>query len=351
MIDVLFIVTNEVTRRSIEPVFDIFLENGFKCGVVANSYCVKHMQRYVNHFIGEKESRDLVCNFVVSANPIPLNAFKGRRVSIPHGSMFGNSAWSLLRAIHSDIYFGVSPGELPYIKRNLNDKFNDAKFFASGCPQNDYLINLINASQEYKSHQRELLGLNKKTILLTSHWQSIGNLRRFGAGLLDALVWNFPNHQIICTCHPTILNSPKTEFRINQNVRTPHFDSKWLIQSLKSKASKQVKVILDEKKSSELLLLSDLFIGDNSSILIEASMFKMPLMKSNGGFYFDKKISEIVSLGTHGFGNIEELLGGIQFIETSNSTHIKTGKEICDLFNYNVGCSAMTIFNKMNEMS
>lgn len=353
MVDVLFILESEVARRALEPVLDIFIKHGFKCRISANAYCLKNMQQYVKYFIDENISKNLSCKFVISGNPIPEGYYKGCRVSIPHGSMFGNSAWSLLRALHCDIYFGISPSELPYIRRHLKEKFDEEKFYASGCPHNDHLINLINSQNEDRSKARALLGLEegKKTILLSSHWTSIGNLRRFGTGLLDALIWNFPNHQIVCTCHPMLLTSPKGEFLINKKNQTLHFEAPWLIKSLRSRQGNQVKVILDEKGSAELLFLSDIFIGDNSSMLVEASIFEMPLIKSSGGYYFDKSIEKIVSSDVYGFGNIEELIGAVKYIESSDGINTKNGREIRGLFGYNIGCATKTIFNSLSSMT
>lgn len=352
MIDILFVVDNEVTRRALKPVLDLFIQSRFECRIVANLYCVSYMQQYAKYFINETDAKDLTCKFVISSNPLPENFSKGWRVSIPHGAMFGNTAWSLLKALHSEIYFGISPQELPYIKRHLNGKFDDEKFYASGCPHNDYLINIIGAQEEFKSQKRATLGLgDKKTMLLSSHWTSIGNLRRFGTGLLDALIWNFPNHQVICTCHPNLLTSPKGEFRVNREVRTPHFDAEWLIRSLRSRENEQVKLILDMEKSAELLLVSDIFIGDNSSMLIEAAMFKIPLIKSLGGHYFDESILKIVRSETYEFGNIEELLGAVTYLDDPSRAHMKTGREIRDLFAYNVGFAAQTIFDKLKSMN
>ena len=352
MIDFLFIIDDEVSRRSINPVLDLFINHGFRCGIVANRYSVKYMQQYSDYFTGENASKNLSCKFVISGNPIPKGYSKGRRVSIPHGAMFGNSAYSLLRSLHCDIYFGISSSELPYIRHHLKEKFDEEKFYASGCPHNDHLINLVTAKKEHKSKARTLLGLEggKKTILLSSHWSSIGNLRRFGTGLLDALIWNFPNHQIVCTCHPKLLTSPKGEFLINRNVQTPHFEASWLIKSLKSREGKQVKVILNEKNSSELLFLSDIFIGDNSSMLVEASIFQMPLIKSAGRRYFDKSIENIISSDTYLFSNIEELVGAVKDLENSDYAKVKNGREIRGLFGYNIGSAAKTIFDTLSSM-
>ncbi len=347
----LFIISDEVNRRSLLPVLDIFIQNEYECKILVNNYCMNFLKGYSKHFVNESDAMKLSWQFVISGNPIEKDKFKGRFVGVHHGSMFGNSAWSLYTARHSDIYFGLSPQELPFIKHHLKDKFNEDKFIPSGNPANDYLIDLSNSTPDLRTRKRKLLGLeDKRTILLSSHWTSIGNLRRFGTGLLDALIWNFPNHQIICTCHPKLLTNPKSEFLVDRPVKTPHFDAHWLVNSLKAKQSNQVKVFLDEPKSAELAFLSDIFIGDNSSLLAEASLFKIPLIRSIGGVYFDKTISKIISSATYEFENTEKLLETIKYVEDPTQINKKMSEKIRELFIYNIGSSAKTIFDSLTSM-
>lgn len=347
----LFIIDNEVSRRAITPVLDIFIKNGSDCRILANSFCTGIMKDYAARFIDPRDSVKVTWQFVISANPVKRHRLKGRLVSIAHGSMFGNSAWSLNRAFHADIYFGLSPHELPYIKRHLGDRFDENKFIATGSPANDKLIDFLNPDQNSKVKIKQTLGLtDRKTILLSSHWTSLGLLRRFGTGLLDAIAWNFPDHQIICTCHPGLLASPKSEFHINKIIKTPYFDARWLINSLKSKQSRQVKMILNEATPAELLHVSDIFVGDNSSFLAEASLFEIPLLACSAGSYFDKTISEIISSDTHQFKNIEELVGNLKAVGNSDQENIKTGDRIKELFMYNIGFSAEAIVENLDAM-
>ena len=348
---ILFIVNDEVSRRSINPILEIFILNKCKFRILENHYSMNFMKIYRGDFIEESDAINFSWQFIISANPIKKGKFKGRYVSIPHGTMFGNNAWSLNRALNSDIFFGISPHELTYIKHHLRDRFDECKFIPSGNPANDYLIELFNSNSATKTSKKKLFGLDdRKTILLSSHWTSLGNLRKFGIGLLDAIIWNFPDYQVICTCHPKLLTSPKVEFRINKTVFTPHFNANWLISSLKARENNLIKVILNNTNPAELLFISDIFIGDNSSHLAEASFFEIPLIVNSKGSYFDKAIAKIVSSETHQFNNIEELIGNLSYIEDPNNSDIKVGRMIKKIFMFNVGSSARTIFDSLNSM-
>lgn len=348
---ILFIITDKTTENSLLPVLDLFIRNGYESKLLVNNYCINSLKCYSQQLVKEDDAMKVSWEFVISANPISKDKFKGRVVGVHHGSMFGNSAWTLFTALNSDIYFGLSPHELPFLKHHLKDKFNEENFIPSGNPANDYLIDILNSTSDMRTTQRNLFGLEeKKTILLSSHWTSIGNLRKFGIGLLDALIWNFPNYQIICTCHPKLLTNPKREFLVNQPSETPHFDARWLINSLKAKQSEQVRVFLDGPKAAELAFVSDIFIGDNSSLLAEASLFNIPLIRSSGGFYFDKTISKIVSSASYEFENVEGLLGEVRYVDDTKQKNMKSSKKIQELFMYNLGLSAKTIFDTLISM-
>jgi UDP-N-acetylglucosamine 2-epimerase len=345
--NLLFIIDSEVTRRAVKPVLDLFIKDGNHCALLKNLYSVKYLTHYENFFIEESAAINFNYNFIISSNPIQKDKFKGIRISIAHGSMFGNNSWTLNRAMHSDIYFGISPDELLYLKHYLKNSFDERNFIAAGNPANDYLIKFSNLSSSLRKEKRILLGLDdKKTILLSSHWTSIGNLRKFGTGLLDAITWNFPEYQVICTYHPNIITSPKAEYRVNQVVNTPYFDASWLIDSLMSRQNSNIKIIGSEIPPAELLFISDIFIGDCSSLVVEASYFGMPLIINNAGGGFSNTISKIISSDTNQFNNIEELIGILKYIDNKSSV-IKVGSKINKIFLYNVGSSAKTIFDSI----
>lgn len=349
---ILFIISNEVARRAIEPLLKILNNNGHFCKILENQYSLRELERYSEKIIDEKFAKNYIWDFIISSNPVNKSKFTGKIVSIPHGSMYGNNAWSLKRASNADIYFGISPHELVYMKNHLGNAIENIKFIPSGNPANDLLKSIKNLENkdfiELRNKKREALGLsNNRTILLSSHWTSRSNLRTFGTGLLEALIWNFPDHQIICTTHPNLLNSPKSEFSIDTPTNTPHFEADWLIKALKSKASKRVKIFLN-RSPSDLLFVSDIFIGDHSSLVAQAAYLDLPLIIYNrGGLnYFDKEVAEIVNSESHQFENIEQLLGWVKYFDNEKVEKVDA-KSIKEMFMYNVGGATRTIFKNL----
>lgn len=341
----LVIINNEVTRRAIKPVLDLLIANGIDPKILENPYCNGFMSAYSKNFVNLAFATKFKWDFIIASNPIDEHQFKGRRMVIHHGSMFGNSSWSLKSAYHSDVYFGLSPHELSYLKHHLKENFDSKKFIPAGNPANDHLVDLNKQNSILRTKKRSMLGLNdQKTILLSSHWTSLGNLRKFGTGLLDAVSWNYPDHQIICTCHPTLLKNPKAEFLIDKKIETPNFNADWIFKSIQRLKEKNTNVHLffNDAKPTDLLYVSDIFVGDNSSFLAEASYFQIPLIANTDGAYFDKVVQNIVSTAVAEFSSIEQLIENLHFaVHTDN---VKYGENIKNLFLYNIGSSANTIY-------
>lgn len=350
---VLFIINAEVERRALMPVFDLLLSKNATCRILKTPFAVQCMRQHEAVFLDESSAKGFGSDFVISANPIQEHEFNGQRAAIHHGSMFGNNAWSLNIANHSDIYFGLSAHEYEYIQTYLKETFTPERFVASGNPANDPLLQYARADAASKDVIRQELGLRKKrTLMLSSHWTSLGNFRRFGTALIDALTWNFPDDEIICTCHPLLRLNPKNEFHIDKVIATPYFESDWLIACLQSKAAHNpnIKLNFDEANLGKLLSVTDVFIGDNSSLLAEASFFDMPLLANVGGAYFNQKISRLVAEDVHAFASVEELIGTLKSLERLDPDRIKTGKKIKELFMHNVGSAAQTIVETLTAI-
>lgn len=131
-------------------------------------------------------------------------------------------------------------------------------------------------------------------------------------------------------------------------METPNFDSTWLLSALQSRQSDRVRIVLNEATSAELLSISDIFVGDNSSLLAEASFFGIPLLANNDNSYFDRQISDVVFSDVHQFKNIEELLAGLDICLGLESEKIKVGNLIKKLFMHNVGGATKAIYENLN---
>ncbi len=351
---ILFVIHNEVSSRSVLPIVDQFILNGCVVKILIPSNMFKLCKLYSNLIFNEKQVFESEWDFIVSSNPLNKKIFKGKIISVAHGSMWGNSTWSLKMAFNSDVYFGISPQESIYLFENLRDHMLGIKFIPVGNPSNDYLkIFPDRLSLKYsdaKSNLKQRLGLDdRKVILIASHWTSAGNLRTYGASMIDALYWNFPDHQIIATCHPKLLTSPKSEFVTDKAIETPYFEADWIIKSLENKANSRVKIILD-RRIADLMFVSDIFVGDHSSSFIEAAYFELPLVLRNLNIYFDKNISSVVAQDAITFANLEQLIEGVRKAGQLKKYSENINLRIKELFHYNIGNAAQTIFEEIQKL-
>lgn len=351
---ILFVIHNEVSSRSILPIVDIFVRYECACHVFIAANISELCKSYSNLMVDEKIVFDTEWSFVVTSNPLNKKIFKGKIINVAHGSMWGNNAWSLKMALNSDVYFGISPQEMRYLSEYLKTHLYGINFIPAGNPSNDYLKSFPDRSSsshsDAKFNIKNQLGLDeRKVILLASHWTSVGNLRTYGASMIDALYWNFPDHQIIATCHPKLLTNPKSEFLIDKAISTPDFDADWIVKSLKNRANSRVKVILD-RRIADLMFVSDIFVGDHSSSFIEAAYFELPLVLRNLNIYFDKNISSVVAQDAITFANLEQLIEGVRKAGKLKKYSENINLRIKELFHYNIGNAAQTIFEEIQKL-
>ncbi|MFO1121469.1 MAG: hypothetical protein U1F47_04000 [Hyphomicrobiales bacterium] len=134
---------------------------------------------------------------------------------------------SLKRALTGDVYCGFSPAEKLYIDQHLREDAKKFKFVMTGAPHNDRLHKFLGMSEvdrlSIKKKQLLKLGLDgdKKTILISSHWSSSGNLRKFGGSIVEAICYNFPHHQVAASCHPKLWSNPQDEYSVVNGGLTP----------------------------------------------------------------------------------------------------------------------------------
>lgn len=264
-------------------------------------------------------------------------------IHVPHGSAFGNNQTAdYLVACYqaSDIYCGISPAEEEYLIQKCGTIGNTStKFIATGCPKNDIFYNYIVGSQEeknrIKSEIKQSMGipLDVAVIFIGSHWTSRGILRRFGTSLIQALSTVGDKVHIIQGAHPNLWNN-------HVSIQT----SDWLYKSLCNERDKGSAMLSLGVSDAKALLMSDIVIGDISSIAIEAALLEKPiLLNIDKDSFLNEQIYKIykgISVQFNGADDLlQAFLKGVNFPENREETFEK----VKELFGYNIGNASKKI--------
>jgi hypothetical protein len=267
----------------------------------------------------------------------------GFYIHVPHGSAFGNNLTAnyLLSCYQaSDIYCGISPKEEEYIiQSNKNNQEKVNKFIATGCPKNDSFAEYISGSEQdrfqIKLKIKEEMNIDKDNavIFIASHWTSRGILRRFGASLIQALSTLGDKIQIIQGAHPNLWNnhvSPQT--------------STWIYNSLCKECNEDSIQLSLGVSDAKALLVSDIVIGDISSIVIEAALLEKPiLLNIDRDSFQSDQIYDIYKGMSIQFEGADDLLqtfiNGAEFPKDRE----KTFATVKNMFGYNIGNASKQI--------
>ena len=239
-------------------------------------------------------------HFVVSSH---VNGFYPRRhalkVYIHHGPGFGTLGSKLHIARNFDIFFGLSEAERLYFENFQPDIFsNDRAFFPVGFPKDDALIN----SGIQREQVLEELGLDdRKTVLITSHWQSVSILRTFEEELFRQIADEFSDCNVIQTGHPWLWQpNKKQEESWRESIIRKCRDVEREFPNTR---------FLPAKPVDPLLISSDLLIGDHSSVMTTYSLLNRPII------FFDNPelefasndIRQIYREASHAFCSLDNL--------------------------------------------
>lgn len=232
-----------------------------------------------------------------------MNAFyparNALRVYMHHGPGFGILGNKLAIIKQCDIFCGLSDIERGWFERLEPGIFNDKRIFLPvGFPKNDALYN-----GEYdRADLLRQLGLpDRATILITSHWQTPSTLRRLNDAPFRLLARAFPNLNVIQTGHPWL-------WQPNHNVSKEWQES--LLENMK-----EIEVMHSNAKFIQtsdvetLLAITDLLVGDYSSVMTTYSLLDRPIVFFNDpSFHFTiPDLKQVFIDASHTFEQIEYL--------------------------------------------
>lgn len=295
------------------------------------------------------------CNLVVSTHKVPkeFNLDSKFKIIIPHGSAFGSSNFENQMLKYCDIYCGHSIIERKYIKKCFS-----AKFIPTGYSANDFYYKYINSSLDkqlkIKKQYRDELKLpnNKKIVFISSHWTDDGILRTFGTKIIKELSKLSSQIHIVQGSHPNLWDNthsslpPKSKFHKllkKINFFEKKFDKNFIIdleKDLDILSQNDYITILKDVDNKKALIASDITIIDRSSIFVEASILKKPIINYIGKKknFANKLTYKQYKNSSIQFKKYDEVLHHVKFFLEDGKNHkIKEQEKFCDIFAYNIG--------------
>jgi hypothetical protein len=272
----------------------------------------------------------------------------GPLMIIPHGSGFGiGGMYNQVLANSCDIYFGCAPGELDYFKQYGGDEFPADRFVPVGSPHTDALAGYANQGEASRRILKQEIGLDPDipVILVTSHWTPDSILRTWGLETLAALEPLTAQYCIVQSAHRGIWDFPvydtfRADFDTYKEAKV--FDSKTLYQELHTYCRNRSRVrFLPDLDTWKMLAISDLLIGDYSSIITEYCVFDRPIVFSNRRDRFSEEINyQRYAAACGAADSPDELVDAVTRELASPEQRSNARKELADTFIWNLGNAA-----------
>jgi hypothetical protein len=235
-----------------------------------------------------------------------MNAFyparNALRVYMHHGPGFGILGNKLAIIKQCDIFCGLSLIERDWFERLEPGIFNDKRLFMPvGFPKNDALYN---GEYDRAALLRQLGLPDRATILITSHWQTPSTLRRLNDAPFRLLAHAFPNHNVIQTGHPWL-------WQPNHNV-----PGEWQLALLEHmheiEATCPNAKFIQTSDVEALLAITDLLVGDYSSVMTTYSLLDRPIV-----FFNDPEFSFTIPALKQVFIDAAHTFERIEYLESS----------------------------------
>ena len=179
------------------------------------------------------------------------------------GSNGGNGIrpYTLESFLHEDMdaYLALSQGTLDFGERYQSGMWDNKIIKVVGWPKLDKAFTQ-GAQLRKQLHDQLQLDPKKPVVVFTSHWQTNSLLRTIGLNVLQVLAHDTTiqrKTQVVVTCHPLIFSDVRNVFGgdpeglLSQFCRKPHMH------------------FVPTCDSISLVLLGDIFLTDNSSIICE----------------------------------------------------------------------------------
>jgi len=222
------------------------------------------------------------------------------RVYMHHGPGFGIMGNKTAIIRQCDIFCGLSETEGAWFERLNPGIFGNKRlFFPSGFPKNDALYR-----GEYDRQAIfDGLGLpDRKTMLITSHWQEQSTLRRLKDQPFRLLAQAFPEFNVIQTGHPWLWQA---------NRKVPESWQRELLHGIREVVSRHDNSRFVQTSDVEsLLAIADLLVGDYSSVMTTYCLLNRPIVFFNDpDFQFSiPELKQVFIDASHCFSRVDDLV-------------------------------------------
>lgn len=342
-IRVFFIYHNDFGLACVLPIIRLMLEDQrFKVAVIGehlpslNGMSMDDRGLLNECFIPFRRARFKKAHYIVSTD-INTLYFKRNALEIKmgHGATFGNGDYRLKMFDHEnvDVFMAQSDSEKPFLKKYRPDKYDNTCIFSVGVPKLDSLF-----KGEYNRSEalKDLPG-DRPTILLASHWTPTSLLRTFKGHLIQCLCEEFPDFNIVQTAHNKLWEF--TEEDVRNEVKSA-FDSDQLYQEIKVLESQYKNFrLIKAGNCHPLLSKADVFVTDNSSIMVEYSVLDRPIVffDSPDVEFFDLKTKQLYQNASFSFRSEKEFISMVRLALNSPSIDMEGRRALRDYFVSNLG--------------
>jgi len=286
---------------------------------------------FSDHYIDYKTATFKKWDLIVNTH---VNGFYPRRRALSaymhHGPGFGILGNKIAIAKKYDVFFGLSLKQKNILEKIDPEVFGSGRmFYPVGFPKSD---ETVNASISRETILNKYALPDRKTILITSHWQPGSTIRTLHHTPFELIAMKYDQYNVIQTGHPWLWNEKSEEA-----WRDTLIENLVRIENSNSNAR-----FLPNASAEELLSITDLLVADQSSVMTTFSLYDRPIV------FFDnlevefaiKEIEELYRDASHTFSSSEEVLEAIESAIRSPEELNKGRKAMKDVFYENVGFSA-----------
>lgn len=288
---------------------------------------------FVSLFVSTRRARLMKWHMVVDTH---LNSFyparNALRAYMHHGPGFGIMGNKTAIIEQCDIFFGLSDVEHQWFERLNPGIFGGRRtFIPVGFPKNDAL----SRGEFDRVAILQSLGLpDRKTLLITSHWQEQSTLRRLGCGPFQKLAAAFPEFNVIQTGHPWLWQA---NHKVSANWQ------KELLKGINTVEAKHNNARFVQTSDVEsLLAVADLLVGDYSSVMTTYTLLDRPIVFFNDPeFQFSIPELKMVFMGaSHSFHDLSTLVAACDSALSQPDARLEGRRRMRQTFYANEGHSA-----------
>lgn len=294
-------------------------------------------------------------HFIIATDMLQ-SYFKRRAtlVSMSHGCAYGNLDaiedtvdYSYLQSKREDVNIVFSSSISSYEKLVAHDpgliRSKTKIFFVTGFPKLDDQSRRTRSKGEAFLEALKL-PIDRKTIVLGSHWKSKSLLSSLKANVVEALLELGPEFNILIMGHENLWRRSFSEGSAPSGLR----------QNIEAFAArhKNIRFLPLLEETNGLVQSADRFLVDNSSIFVEFCVADKPILFfDHPEFVFgNQQVGDLFKAATYAFSTASDVTTLAELALSEPNRHVAERKAVVDFFTYNLGGVSSYIANLLAEM-